>query len=160
MKNEYCIDDFLKITDSEKAYWALYGAIQKVGGREMLPFEWRVLSLGEFIDNCLTNGFNTFDGNARWSIVPAAELMDAIDEPAFAKELWACIAICRAYGKKIGRDPFDPDVEYVSFDEATENKIDAREFQFTKYVDLEISERLWRKTIEYARKNLDLLPHA
>jgi hypothetical protein len=160
MKFSYCIDDFLKIADPEKAYWALYGAIQKVDGRELLPFEWRVLSLGEFIDNCLTNGFITFDGNARWSIVPAAELMDAIDEPVFAKELWACIAIGREYGRKVGRDPFDPNVEFVAFDEETENKIEAREFRFTRCCDLEITERLWRKTMEYARKNLDLLTNA
>jgi hypothetical protein len=139
--------------NAENAYWALCAEIWKDESRAAMPVEQRVLSLGDFIDNCLTNGFDTFDCNGRWSIVPAAELMDAIDEPAFAKELWACIAICREYGKKIGRDPFDPDVEYVSFDEETENKISAREFQFTKYVDPETTERLCRKTMDYFRKS-------
>ncbi len=143
--------------NAENAYWALCAAIWKDEHRAALPMERRVLSLGDFIDNCLTNGFLTLDGNGRWSIVPAAELMDAIDEPAFAKELWACIAISREYGKKIGRDPFDPEVEYVSSDEETENKINAREFDFTDYVDLETTERLCRKTVDYFQKHRESL---
>ena len=155
-KIEYRIDDILKIENPEKAYWALHDAIMKDKHRDPLPAELRVLSLADFTGNCLTNGFNTFDGNARWAIVPAAELMDAIDEPAFAKELWACIAICREYGRKVGRDPFGPDVKYVELDEETENKIYAREFDFTDYVDLLTDERLYRKTMDYVRKNREL----
>lgn len=152
-KIEYRIDDILKIENPEKAYWALHDAIMKDKHRDALPAEVRVLSLADFTGNCLTNGFNTFDGNARWAIVPAAELMDAIDEPAFARELWACIGICREYGRKVGRDPFGPDVEYVELDEETENKIYARKFDFTDYVDLLTDERLYRKTMDYVRKN-------
>jgi hypothetical protein len=152
----YCVDDFLKIESAEKAYWALCAAVLKDEHRAALPAEVRVLSLGDFIDNCLTNGFITFDGNARWAVVAAAELMDAIDEPAFAKELWECIAICREYGQKIGRDPFGPDVEYVEFDEETDDKISAREFRFTKHADLETTERLFRKAMDYVRKNREL----
>jgi len=151
------IDALLKMENAENAYWALCATISKDEHRATLSVECRVLSLGGFIDNCLTNGFITFDGNARWAIVPTAELMDAIDEPAFAKELWACIAICREYGKKLGRDPFDPDGEYVHFDDETQNKIYAREFHFTKYVDLETTERLCRKTMDYFRKNRESL---
>ena len=150
---EYCIDDILKIENPEKAYWALHDAIMKDKYRDALPVELRILSLADFTGNCLTNGFLTFDGNARWAIVPAAELMDAISEPEFAKELWSCIGICREYGNKVGRDPFGPDVEYVVLDEETENKINAREFRFTKYVDPAIDERLMRKTMDYVRKN-------
>ena len=139
--------------NAENAYWALCASIRKDEQRAALPVEFRVLSLGDFIDNCLTNGFITFDGNGRWSVVPTAELMDAIDEPSFAKELWACIAICREYGRKIGRDPFDPNVEYVKFDKETKNKISAREFDFTDYVGPETTERLCRKTMDYFRRN-------
>ncbi|HLZ16520.1 MAG TPA: hypothetical protein VKQ08_05745 [Cyclobacteriaceae bacterium] len=152
----YQIDEFLKMENPEKAYWALCGAMQKEKHRELLPAELRVLSLADFTGNCLTNGFITFDGNARWAIVSAAELMDAIDEPAFAKELWACIAICREYGKKVGRDPFDPNVEYVALDEETEKKLYAREFDFTDYVDPATDERLFPKTMDYVRKNREL----
>jgi hypothetical protein len=152
----YRIDDFLKMENPEKAYWALCDAIQKEKHRELLPAELRVLSLADFTGNCLTNGFNTFDCNARWAIVPSAELMDAIDEPAFAKELWACIAICREYGRKVGRDPFDPNVKYVALDEETENKLYAREFDFTDYVDPATDERLFPKTMDYVRKNREL----
>ncbi|HET7624010.1 MAG TPA: hypothetical protein VFM25_02005 [Verrucomicrobiae bacterium] len=139
--------------NAENAYWALCAEIRKDEARAALPLERRILSLGDFIDNCLTNGFSAFDCNGRWSIVPAAELMDEIDEPVFAKELRACIAICREYGKKVGRDPFDYTVEYVSLDEETENKISAREFDFTDYADPEITERLCRKTIDYFHKH-------
>jgi len=156
MSIEYCIDDFLKIENSEKAYWALYEAILKDEQRIASPVELMVLSLADFTGNCLTNGFITFDGNARWSVVPAAKLMDAIDEPAFAKELWECIDVCREYGRKIGRDPFDYEVEYVHLDEETENKIGAREFQFTAYVDPVTDERLFKKTMDYVRQNREL----
>ncbi|HEU6449199.1 MAG TPA: hypothetical protein VFV23_12250 [Verrucomicrobiae bacterium] len=155
-KIEYNIDDILKIENPEKAYWALHDAIMKDKHRDALPAELRVLSLADFTGNCLTNGFLTFDGNARWAIVPCAELMDAIGEPEFAKELWACIGICREYGKKVGRDPFGADVEYVVLDEDTENKINAREFDFTDYVDPANDERLMRKTMDYIRKNREL----
>jgi hypothetical protein len=149
----YRIDDFLKMEIPEKAYWALCEAIFKEDHRKAMPVEFRVVSLGDFIDHCLTNGFITFDGNARWAVVPAAELMDAIDEPAFASELWACIGICREYGTNVGRDPFDPEVDYVELDEETENRIYAREFRFTQHVDLETTERLFHKTMDYVRKN-------
>ena len=156
MKIGYQVDDFLKIENAEKAYWALFNAILKDGDRMPLPIERRVFSLADFTGNCLTNEFLTFDGNGRWSVVPAAELMDAIDEPEFAKELWACIGICRQYGLKVGRDPFDYEVEYVKLDEATENKINSREFRFTDYVDPATDERLFRKTMDYVRKNREL----
>lgn len=153
---EYHIDDILKTENPVKAYWALHNAIMKDKYRDALPAELRILSLADFTGNCLTNGFLTFDGNARWAVVPAAELMDAIGEPEFARELWACIGICREYGKKIGRDPFGPDVEYVVLDEETENKIRARKFDFTDYVDPAVDERLMRKTMDYVRKNRKL----
>lgn len=155
-KIEYNIDDILKIENPVKAYWALHDAIMKDKHRDALPAEIRILSLADFTGNCLTNGFITFDGNARWAVVPAAELMDAIGEPELAKELWACIAICREYGNKVGRDPFGPDVEYVSLDEETENKISAREFDFTDFVDLMSDGRLYEKTTDYVRKNREL----
>lgn len=152
----YHVDDFLNIENPEKAYWALCAAIQKHGLRKLSPAELRILSLADFTGNCLTNGFNTFDGNARWAIVPSAELMDAIDEPTFARELWQCIAIVREYGRKIGRDPFDSDADYVALDEATENRLYAREFDFTDHSDLITDERLYRKTMDYVRKNREL----
>jgi hypothetical protein len=155
-KIEYKIDDILKIENPKKAYWALHDAIMKDKHRDALPAEIRVLSLADFTGNCLTNGFLTFDTNARWAIVACAELMDAIDEPELTKELWACIGICREYGKKVGRDPFGPDVKYVELDEETENKINAREFDFTDYVDPANDERLMRKTMDYVRKNREL----
>lgn len=152
----YNVDDFLKMENPEKAYWALCAAIQKHGLRKLSPAELRILSLADFTGNCLTNGINTFDGNARWAVVPCAELMDAIDEPAFAGELWQCIAIMREHGQKIGRDPFDPDADCVALDEDTENKLYAREFDFTDYSDLLTDERLYRKTMDYVRKNRNL----
>ena len=152
-KINYRVDDFLKMEIPEKAYWALSRAILEENHRQAMPVELRIVSLGDFIDNCLTNGFLTFDGNAQWAVVPAAELMDAIDEPAFARELWACIGICREYGAKIGRDPFGPEVDYVELDEETESKIYAREFSFTKHVGLETTERLFQKTMDHVRKN-------
>jgi len=155
-KIEYNIDDILKIETPEKAYWALHDAIMKDKHRDALPAEIRVLSLADFTGNCLTNGFLTFDTNARWAVVASAELMDAIGEPEFAKELWACIGICREFGKKVGRDPFGPDVEYVVLDEETEKKIYAREFDFTDYVDPIIDEQLMQKTMDYVRKNREL----
>jgi hypothetical protein len=150
---DYDVDDFLKMENPEKAYWALHAAIQKHGLRKLAPAELRVLSLADFTGNCLTNGFTTFDGNARWAIVPSAELMDAIDEPAFARELWQCIAIMREYGQKIEHDPLDHDADYVALDEATENKLSEREFDFTAHCDLLTDERLYRKTMDYVRKN-------
>lgn len=152
----YNVDDFLEMENPEKAYWALCAAIQKHGLRKFSPAELRILSLADFTGNCLTNGINTFDGNARWAVVPCAELMAAIDEPAFARELWQCIAIMREYGQKIGRDPFDPDADYVALDEETENKLYAREFDFTDHVDLSTDERLYRKTMDYVRESREL----
>lgn len=152
----YNVDDFLKMENLEKAYWALCAAIQKHGLRKLSPIELRVLSLSDFTGNCLTNGINTFDGNARWALVPCAELMDAIDEPAFARELWQCITIMREYGRTIGRDPFDLDADCVALDEETENKLYAREFDFTDHSDLSTDERLYRKTMDYVRKNRHL----
>lgn len=153
---QYRIDDILKMENPEKAYWALHDAIMQDKHRDAMPLELRVLSLADFTGNCLTNGFLTFDGNARWAVVPAAELMDAIGELELARELWACIGICREYGRKVGRDPFEPDVEYVELDEETENKINAREFDFTDYVDLMSDGRLYEKTMDYVRKNREL----
>lgn len=155
-KIEYDIDAILKIENPEKSYWALHRAIMADKHRDALPIEIQILSLADFTSNCLTNGFLTFDGNARWAVVPAADLMTAIGETEFAKELWACIEIRRDYGKKIGRDPFGANVEYVALDEETENKINARKFDFTDYVDPAIDERLMRKTMEYVRKNREL----
>ena len=151
----YRVDDFLTMEDPQKAYWALCKAIRE-GFRQRSPAELRVLSLADFTGNCLTNGIGTMDGNSRWAIVPAAELMEAIGEAAFAQELRACIAIMREYGQKVGRDPFDPDSDYVALDEATENKLYAREFNFCDHVDLLTDERLFRKTIDYVRHNREL----
>jgi hypothetical protein len=44
----------------------------------------------------------------------------------------------------------------VVLDEETENKINAREFDFTDYVDPTNDERLMRKTMDYVRKNREL----
>ena len=47
-------------------------------------------------------------------------------------------------------------MEYVALDEETENKLYAREFDFTDYVDLLTDERLYCKTMDYVRKNREL----
>lgn len=151
----YNLDEFLEMDNPEKAYWALYSAIMKVF-RRCSSAELRVLSLADFTGNCLSNGFHTFDGNARWAVVPSAELLDAIDEPVLAKGLWDCIAIAREYGKKVGRDPFDPNSDYVDLDEETENKLYALGFDFTDHANLMTDERLYRKTMDYVRKNREL----
>jgi Ankyrin repeats (3 copies) len=151
----YNVDDFLKMEDQVKAYYAFCKAITE-GFRQRSKAELRVLSLADFTGNCLTNGFHTLDGNARWAVVPSAELLDAIDEPVLAKGLWECIAIAREYGQKVGRDPFDSNSDYVALDEETENKIYALEFDFTDHVDLLTDERLYRKTMDYVRKNREL----
>ena len=151
----YNVDDYLKMEDLEKAYWALCKAIMN-GFRRRTRAELRVLSLADFTGNCLNNGFDTFDVNARWAVVPAAELMEAIDEPDLARGLWEGIAVVREYGKKVGRDPYDSDSDYVALDEETDNKLYALKFDFFDYGDLDVVERLYRKTMDYVRNNREL----
>jgi hypothetical protein len=68
--------------------------------------------------------------------------------------LWRCVAIAREYGQKIGRDPFDPDSDYVELDADTERKFNAPDLDFCKQdFDWDL---LCRKTMDYVRKNREL----
>jgi hypothetical protein len=149
-RHGYQLDDFLKMEDPVKAYYALCEGIRN-GFRHRSPAELRILSLMEFTGHCWPNGFTTMDDHARWAAVPCAELMEAIDEPIFANVLRRCIAIVREYGQKIGRDPFDPDADYVALDEETENRLNSPDFDFFKY-DYD-DQALCRKTMDYVRKH-------
>jgi hypothetical protein len=146
----YRIDDFLKMDDQVKAYYALCDAIRKEN-HIFSPAELRILSLPDFLGLCCANGFGDLYWQARWAAIPSAELMEAIGEPVFAEMLRRCIAIAREYGQKIGRDPFDPNSEYVKLDEETEHKFDASELDFCKQdFDWDL---LCCKAMEYVRKN-------
>lgn len=146
----YNVEEFLRMGNSVKAYYALSEAIGK-GFRQRSPVELRVLSLAEFIGHCWPNGIITMDGHSRWAIIPCAELFDAIDEPVFAKMLWQCATIIREYGQKIGCEPFGTNSDDFALDEDTENKLYSSDFDFCKY-DCD-DETLCRKTMDYVRKN-------
>lgn len=154
----YNVDDFLKMEDPKKAYWALYGAIRS-DFRDRTPAELTVISMHFFINDCLTNGIDTFETHARWALIPAAELLDAIDEPELAGPLWEAIAIMRQYGEKVGHDFFDPDADYMALDKETENKLRTFDSVFFEYTDPAVDERLYRKTMDYVRKNRELFTH-
>lgn len=147
----YQIDEFLKMENPEKAYYALCAAIQKETDREVSPAELRVLSLSSFMGFCWPNGFTDMYWQATWAVVPCAELMEGIDEPIFAGMLRQCIAIVTEYGQKIGRDPFKDDDGSLELDEEAEDKLNAPGLAFYKH-DYE-NEALCRKTMEYLRKN-------
>jgi hypothetical protein len=149
----YCIDDFLKMEDSEEAYWALVAAMQKEKHRVPLPVEIRVMSLQDFTGLC-PNGFTNLYMQANWAVVPSAELMEAIDEPVLAGELWRCIGIVREYGQRVGQDPFEKGNDWLDLDEETEKKLYSGKFNFSK--SIEITDIYFRKTMDYVRKNREL----
>ena len=149
----YRIDDFLKMENPEKAYWALCSAIQKEKHRVPLPVEIRVLSLADFTGLC-PNGFTNLYMQANWAVVPSAELMEAIDEPILAGELWRCIAIVREYGQRVGQDPFEKGNDWLDLDEETEHKLDSTGFNFSN--SIEITDVYFRKTMDYVQKNREL----
>ena len=123
--------------------------------RTATPAELTVLALSEFTGLCMNNGFTNLYWQGTWAVVPCAELMEAIDEPVFAGKLRQCIAIVSEFGKKIGRDPFEDDDGSLSLDEETENKLGSPELDFIRN-DLSDYERLYRKTMDYVRKNREL----
>lgn len=147
---QYDVDDFLKMENKQKAYWALLAAIQE-GFRNRSPAELRVMSLPYFTGCCWPNGFEDMYFHAAWAVIPCAELMEAIDEPVFAGMLWKCVEIVREFGKKGGCDPFDPDADGITLDDETESKIMSRDLRFHDY-DRDFDE-LHRKTMEYVRQN-------
>jgi hypothetical protein len=146
----YRVDDFLAMEEPEKAYYALCAAMKGPAS----PAELRVLSLSSFIGFCWPNGFDDMFWRATWAVVPCAELMEAIDEPGFAAMLRQCIAIVTEYGQKIGRDPFDNDDGSLELDEEAQNKLYSPDLVFHKH-DYD-SEALYRKTMDYVRKNREL----
>ncbi|HVU27645.1 MAG TPA: ankyrin repeat domain-containing protein [Verrucomicrobiae bacterium] len=149
----YNVDDFLKMEDQVKAYYAFCKAIME-GFRTRSPAELRVLALPDFLAHCCMNGFNDMYWQARWAVIPSTELMEAIGERKFAEMLRKCIAIAREYGEKIGRDPFGADSDYVDLDEETEKKFDVPELDFCK-LDFDWDE-FCRKTMNYVRENREL----
>ena len=149
----YCVDDFLGMDDPVKAYYASCNAIRNEN-RKLSSAELRILSLPVFLGLCCANGFDDLYWQARLAAIPSAELLEAIGEPVLAAMLWRCVAIAREYGQKIGRDPFDPDSDYVELDAETERKFNAPDLDFCKQdFDWDL---LCRKTMDYVRKNRGL----
>ena len=96
----YNVDDFLKMEDRVKAYYALCDAIGN-GFRKYSTVELQVMSLTKFLSHCGSNGFCDMYWQARWAVVPSSELMRVIEEPMFAELLRRCTAIVREYRTKL-----------------------------------------------------------
>ncbi len=148
----YNVDDFLKMEDPEKAYYALTVAIRK--DERFTPAELRVMSLDEFFALGFWQGVFGLYWQRRWSIIPCSELMSAIDEPIFAEIFQRGIAVIREYGQKIGRDPLDPKSDFMDLDEETWEKLRGPGMDFDAlHYDTDL---LCRKTMDYVRKNREL----
>jgi hypothetical protein len=149
----YNIDDFLAMENKVAAYWALFKAIQNSPSTPS-DAEMRVLSLPDFLGLCCANGFDDLYWQAGWAAIPSAELMEAIGEPQLSQMLWKCIDIAREYGKKVGKDPFAPEGDYVDLDEETEAKFNSPDLNFCSlYPDWD---DCCTRTIDYVRKNRHL----
>jgi hypothetical protein len=148
----YNVDDFLKIEDPEKACYALIAAIRK--DERFTPAELRVMSLDEFFALGWSQGVFDLYWQRRWAIIPCSELMSAIDEPFFTEVFQRGIAVIREYGQKIGRDPLDPESDYLDLDEETNSKLRGPGMDF--YAHHFDTGLLCRKTMDYVRKNREL----